>query len=96
MIVLWLSRQDPSLAFRASHIFSSVCPSRANSCDTNVTIVTKFPFTGGQSSGFRDPLVRDADSFPPLHFLSCTKILIVEECTAYVVGDSKISKCTNI
>ena len=88
----------PGLArfnFEPLTFFLHCTPSHVNSCDTNVTIVTEFPFTGGHSSGFRDPLVRDADSFPPLHFLSYPEVFILDECTAYVVGDSQISKCTD-
>ena len=46
-------------------------------CDKNVTIVTKFPFSGGSLSGGCDPPKRDADLLLQSHFSRYQGLLIV-------------------
>jgi hypothetical protein len=60
--------------------------------DESVTIVTKFPFTGGSLSGGRDLLVQHTDFLLRLRFATYQEILKGDGRSCYVVGTGKISK----
>jgi hypothetical protein len=70
----------------------SVTCRRGKTCDENVTIVTKLPFTGGSLSGGRDLLVQHADFLLRLRFATYQKIPRIDGRSCYVVATGKISK----
>ena len=61
-------------------------------CDKSVTIVTKFPFTGGSLGDICDLLVQHADSLLRPHFSRYQEKHTVGEQLGHVVGTGKISR----